>query len=76
MALAWYALSAAPEWCVELAPVDGGAMTYTGTMSGGKFAKHGKLVFENGDLYVGGFKDGRFDGDGFFLSAEGCQPDY
>ncbi len=48
-----------------------GAITYNGYVVSNKMSGQGTLKFENGDSYVGEFKNGTFNGQGTFTSAAG-----
>lgn len=51
--------------------LDGGKITYHGTVVAHKMSGKGILTFENGDEYDGQFKNGIFNGEGTFRSASG-----
>lgn len=48
-----------------------GKITYTGTIVNYRMNGEGKLVYDNGDVYEGGFKNGVFEGQGKFVSNKG-----
>lgn len=50
---------------------DHGQIKYTGYVHNHKMNGKGKLVFSNGDTYVGDFKNGVFEGKGTFTSSMG-----
>lgn len=50
---------------------DNGKITYTGYVRNNKMNGQGKLVYDNGDVYEGGFVNGVFSGKGTFTSHSG-----
>ncbi|MGT2742663.1 hypothetical protein [Streptococcus plurextorum] len=48
-----------------------GKITYTGEIVNYRMTGTGKLVYENGDVYEGGFDRGVFEGKGKFTSHQG-----
>jgi len=53
------------------APYGEGALSYTGTLRGGKFSGQGRIEFAGGGYYEGAFSNGRFEGPGTFSSVDG-----
>ncbi|ASL33945.1 hypothetical protein DIX60_00205 [Streptococcus iniae] len=50
---------------------DNGNIHYTGYVVNYRMTGKGKLVYANGDTYVGDFKKGIFDGNGTFKASTG-----
>lgn len=48
-----------------------GKITYSGPILASKPTGKGKVTFDNGDAYIGDFKDGLFSGKGKFISHNG-----
>lgn len=53
--------------------LDDGKMKYAGQILNHKFTGKGVLKIQNEGSYVGNFVDGRFEGDGKFISPKGWQ---
>lgn len=50
---------------------DGGKLSYTGSVVNHRLNGQGKLTYDNGDVYEGGFDNGVFTGKGTFTSHQG-----
>lgn len=48
-----------------------GKITYAGAIVNHRMNGDGKLVYDNGDVYEGGFDNGVFEGKGKFISHQG-----
>lgn|GEM_PF-1136830 len=46
---------------------DEGDFSFSGYLKDGYFDGHGAITFQNGDMYYGGFKEGRFDGEATYI---------
>ncbi|MGT2959421.1 hypothetical protein A9Q68_05475 [Streptococcus bovimastitidis] len=50
---------------------DHGKIKYNGAVVNHRMNGKGKLVFANGDTYVGNFRDGQFNGQGTYKASSG-----
>ncbi|MGT2935024.1 MORN repeat-containing protein [Streptococcus castoreus] len=50
---------------------DQGRIRYTGYVVNHRMNGEGKLVFPNGDTYIGSFRNGVFEGEGTFTASTG-----
>jgi hypothetical protein len=67
--LAMASLAHAAGGAPDIVTPDGGR--YYGAVVHGKFQGHGRIEWDNGTTYEGGFKDGQFDGRGTYSAADG-----